>query len=93
MASVQPMFIADKWLGFLRFSEPGIGGRLVLGQIRQNAEAKTEIGPPLSDRALHFDKARSFNQSERVLYRNFIINICKKRIKRSFSSQSMLKVC
>ena len=44
-----------------------------MGQIRQNAEAKTEIGPPSSDRALYSDKARSFNQSERALYRNFII--------------------
>ena len=50
--------------------------RLFLGQIRQNAEAKTEIGPPSSDRALYSDKARSFNQSERALYRNFIINSC-----------------
>ena len=48
--------------------------RLFLGQIRQNAEAKTEIGPPSSDRALYSDKARSFNQSERALYLNFIIN-------------------
>ena len=52
-------------------------GRLFLGQIRQNAEAKTEIGPPLSDRALYSDKARSFNQSERALYRNFIIILNK----------------
>ena len=44
-----------------------------MGQIRQNSEAKTEIGPPLSDRALYSDKARSFNQSERSLYQNFII--------------------
>ena len=49
--------------------------RLCLGQIRQNAEAKTEIGPPSSDRALYSDKARSFNQSERALYLNFIIYI------------------
>ena len=49
-------------------------GRLFLGQIRQNAEAETEIGPPSSDRALYSDKARSFNQSECALYRNFIIN-------------------
>ena len=46
-----------------------------MGQIRQKAEAKTEIGPPLSDRALYSDKARSFNQSERALYRNFIIKL------------------
>ena len=52
-------------------------GRLFSGQIRQNAEAKTEIGPPLSDRALYSDKARSFNQSERALYRNF--NIIKNK--------------
>ena len=45
-----------------------------MGQIRQNVKAKTEIGLPLSDRALYSDKARSFNQSERALYRNFIIN-------------------
>ena len=45
-----------------------------MGQIRQNAEAETEIGPPSSDRALYSYKARSFNQSERALYRNFIIN-------------------
>ena len=44
-----------------------------MGQIRQNAEAKTEFGPPSSDRALYSDKARSFNQSERALYLNFII--------------------
>ena len=46
-----------------------------MGQIRQNAEAKIEIGPPSSDRALYPDKARSFNQSERALYRNFILYI------------------
>ena len=50
-------------------------GHLFLGQIRQNDEAKTQIGPPLSDRALYSDKACSFNQSERALYRNFIINL------------------
>ena len=33
-----------------------------------------------SDRALYSDKARSFNQSERALYRNFIIKAGKKRI-------------
>ena len=48
-------------------------GRLFLGQIRQNAEARTEIGLPSSDRALYSDKARSFNQSEHALYRSFII--------------------
>ena len=48
-------------------------GRLFFCQIRQNAEAKTKIGLPLSDRALYSDKTRSFNQSERALYRNFII--------------------
>ena len=45
-----------------------------LSQICQNSEAKTEIGPPSTDRAVFSDKARSFNQSERALYRNFIIN-------------------
>ena len=49
-------------------------GRLFLDQIRQNAEAKTEFGPPSSNHALSSDKARSFNQSERALYLNFIIN-------------------
>ena len=48
-----------------------------MGQIRLNTEAKTEFGPPSSDRALYSDKACSFNQSERVLYRNFVINIYK----------------
>ena len=48
-----------------------------MGQIRQNAEAKTEIGPPLSDRALYSDKAHSSNQSERALYRNFFIIVVK----------------
>ena len=45
-----------------------------MGQICQNAEAETEIGPPSSDRALYSDKAHSFNQSERALNQNFIIN-------------------
>ena len=48
--------------------------RLFLIQIHQNAEAKTEISPPSSDRALYSDKARSFNQSQRAFYRNFIIS-------------------
>ena len=53
----------------------GQRGRLFWGQIRQNAEAKTEIRLPSTDRALYSHKARSFNQSERALYRNFVI-IC-----------------
>ena len=52
-------------------------GRLFLGQIRQNAEAKTEIGPPSADRALYSDKARSLNLSQCTLYRNFIIKLFK----------------
>ena len=48
--------------------------RLFWGQIRQSAEAKTEIGLPSRDRALYSHKPRSFNQSERALYRNFIKN-------------------
>ena len=62
MASVQSMFIG--------LSQRG---RLFLGQIRQNAEANTEIGPPLTESALYSDEAGSINQSERALYRNFII--------------------
>ena len=61
-----------------------------MGQIRQNAEAKTEIGPPSSDRALYSDKARSFNQSERALYRNFII--IRNIIEQSIEWQSSLYV-
>ena len=46
MASVQSMFIA-------RFLCVCLSQRvrLFVGEIRQNAEAKTEIGPPSSDRA------------------------------------------
>ena len=58
----------------MRLSEPE--RTFIFGQMRQNAEAKTEIGLPLSDRAPYSDKARSFNQSERALYRNFIYK-CK----------------
>ena len=50
-----------------------------MGQIHQNAEAKTEIRPPSTERVLYSDKARFFNQSERVLYRNFIIKLNKYR--------------
>ena len=39
-----------------------------MGQIRQNAEAKTEIGPPSTDRTLYSDKARSFNLNHSARY-------------------------
>ena len=52
--------------------------RLFWGQIPQNAKAKTEIGLPLTDRALYSHKARSSSQLERALYRSFIINEIKK---------------
>ena len=52
-----------------------------MGEILQNAKAKTEIGPPSTDRALYFDKARSFNQSERALYRNFIVKDNKNKFR------------
>ena len=55
-----------------------------MGQIRQNAKAKTEFGPPSSDRALYSDKARSFNQSERALYLDFIIIKVKKYFKTKY---------
>ena len=52
-------------------------GRLFWGQILQNAEAKTEISLPSTDRALYSHKAHSFNQLERALYLTFIIKQCK----------------
>ena len=56
----------------MRLSEPK--RTFTFGSNSSNAKAKTEIGPPLIDRDLYSDKARSFNQLERALYRNFIIN-------------------
>ena len=71
MASCIPCLLQTNNSFSLRLSEPK--RTLLWGQIRQIAEAKTEIGLPSTDRALYSHKARFFNQSERALYRNFII--------------------
>ena len=67
MASVQSMFTADKQLVFYAFvwtKEDVYFG----GQIRQNAEAKTEIGLPSRDHAPYSYKATlSTNQSARYI--------------------------
>ena len=49
----------------------------IFGSNLSNAKAKTEIGLPSTERTLYSDKARSFNQSKRTLYRNFIITVFK----------------
>ena len=71
MVSVQSIILqTNSWFS-LRLSEPKT--TFSFCQIRRNAEVETEIGPPLTDRALFSDKAHYLNQPERALYRDFII--------------------